>query len=174
MLNHENVRLIILYTVSAMNAIFRVKLCPDRRICPTCAMAYVAAKKDPLSHRRRCEMNSGMASGTSVSPTAPFTYLRILYSSQQGREICWKWGGIYQLELAFAISSKHRIRWVKASQTLKIHRVKKGIRTSSAKSEMMQFNASDSSKSNRTSKKHTHVGRKYVRIASMKDFTLEV
>lgn len=78
MLNHENIKLIILYTVSSINVTLRPKLWPERMICPTCAMAYVAAKNDPFSHRRRWLMNSGRASGTSVSPIAPLTYLRIL------------------------------------------------------------------------------------------------
>ena len=55
-------------------------------------MAYVAAKNEPLSQRRRWLMNSGRASGTSVSATALLTYLST------------------QLELRFATSSKHRIR----------------------------------------------------------------
>lgn len=80
MLNHENIKLMMLYTVSTINATLRPKLCPERMIWPTCAIAYVAAKNDPFSHRRRWLMNSGRASGTSVSPTAPLTYLSTLCS----------------------------------------------------------------------------------------------
>lgn len=78
MLNHAKIKFMMLYTVSTISTIFRVVLCPERSICPTWAMAYVAAKKEPFSHRLRWEMNSGNESGTSVSPTAPLTYFRIL------------------------------------------------------------------------------------------------
>ena len=39
MLNHENIKLMILYTVSTNSMILRCRLCPERKICPTCAMA---------------------------------------------------------------------------------------------------------------------------------------
>lgn len=61
-----------------MRVTFRLKLCPDCIICPTCATAYTAAKNEPFSHRRRWLINSGSASGTSVSPMAPFTYFNTL------------------------------------------------------------------------------------------------
>ena len=109
MLNHANTRLMILYTVSIMNTTFLVKLWPERMICPTWAIAYVAAKKEPLSHLRRWEMNSGNASGTSVSPMAPLTYLRILEKAELGTTLAERWK-TNQFELALAMSSKQRIR----------------------------------------------------------------
>ena len=51
--NHENIKLKMLYVVSTINVNLRAKLCPLVKIWPTCAIAYVAAKNDPLSHRRR-------------------------------------------------------------------------------------------------------------------------
>ena len=61
--------------------IFLPKLWPERKICPKWAMAYVAAKNEPFSQRRRWLMNSGKASGTSVSAMALLTYFRTLRES---------------------------------------------------------------------------------------------
>lgn len=68
----------MLYNISRSNTNFRVALCPERIICPTWAIEYVAAKKEPFNQRRRWLINSGSAFGTSVSPIAPFTYLNTL------------------------------------------------------------------------------------------------
>jgi len=100
-------------------------------------MAYVAAKNEPFSQRRRCEMNSGRESGTSVSPMAPFTYLRVLVVRVQ---IDWKGSEkrTNQFELAFATSSKHRMRCrtrvmsALSSETLRM------VHTSSARSNVGQ------------------------------------
>ena len=81
-----------LYSVSTTRVSLRQTLWPEPRIWPRCATAYVAAKNEPFNQRRRWLMNSGSASGTSVSAMALLTYLST------------------QLELAFATSSKQRMR----------------------------------------------------------------
>lgn len=87
MLNQANMILIILYIVSHNSTTFLAALCPERMICPTWVIAYVAAKNEPFNHRRRWLMNSGRESGTSVSPTAPLTYLRILRGKKKQASI---------------------------------------------------------------------------------------
>ena len=81
--NQEAIRFMTLYTVWTRRTNLRPMLCPDSRIWPEWAIAYVAAKNDPFSHRRRWLINSGSASGTSVSPMALFTYLRTLWKIVQ-------------------------------------------------------------------------------------------
>lgn len=53
--------------------ILRKKLCPEVHILPKKTVAWIAAKSDPLSQRRRWEMNSATVVGTSVEAFALLT-----------------------------------------------------------------------------------------------------
>lgn len=51
--------------------------CPDVQILQKKTVAWTEAKSEPLSHRRRWEMNSGTELGTSVAAFALLTYFSL-------------------------------------------------------------------------------------------------
>ena|ERR1700761_2092088 len=79
----------------------------------------MAAKKEPFNHRRRCEINSGKVSGTSVVPTALFTYFSNLGGLNQ-LSIAKIQRVEHQLDLCFATTSKQSMRYERIQSDLGI------------------------------------------------------